>query len=117
MQIPRIINKNRFYSIEEEEFARENRIYLTRLEAKRFVRKICKHFKQDPITLKFHRGRRRSGSGNWETRTIRICHDPSVLLLAHEIAHIFTKSGHTKRGLAMLEKIILYSRKKYYWRR
>ena len=117
MTIPKIINKNRYHSIEREEFSVERITLLTKIEVKRFVRKICQHFKQEPITLKFHRKRKLSGLANWETRTIRLCYDPSVLLVAHELAHIFTKSGHTKRSLAMLEKIVLYSRKKNFWRK
>ena len=118
MQIPRIINKNRFYYTEEKEFPIEHETRLTRTEAKRYVRKICRHFKQDPIALKFHgkRNRTNSGSSDQEARIISVSHKPSVLVVAHELAHIFTESGHTKRGLAMLEKIIVYSRKKNYWR-
>lgn len=118
MRIPKIINKNRFYDIEQKEFAIEHEIRLTKIEAKRYVKKICRHFKQEPITIKFHgkRNGRNSGSADWEGRIIRVSHNPTVLVLAHELAHIFTKSGHTKRGLVMLEKIIVYSRKKNYWK-
>lgn len=85
-------------------------------EAKRFTKKICQHYKAKPITLKFNAKRKGTGSANWETQIVRLPHNPSVGLLAHELTHILTESGHTKKGLIMLEKVILYARKKNYWK-
>ena len=118
MQIPQIINKNRFYRIEQEEFEKEKHICLTQREAKRFTRKICQHFKLPQVALKFHVGRsyRDSGNADWSENIIRVSPNPSVMTLAHELSHIATKSGHTKRSLAIMEKIILYARKRNYWR-
>ena len=115
-EIPQVINKNRFYRFEHKAFWQEWQTELTDQEAKRFTKKVCKHFKHNAITLKFH-GKRESGEAYLGEDKIGIKHNPSVLLLAHEIAHILTDSGHTKRALIMLDKIINYSRKKNYWRK
>lgn len=115
-EVPTVINKNRFYSFEHKAFWAEWQTHLTDIEAKRFTRKIAQHFKHKPITLKFH-GKRKSGVADLGKDRIRIRHNPSVLLLAHEIAHILTDSGHTKRALIMLDKIITYARRKNYWRK
>lgn len=116
MKIPKIINKNRFYTKERQEFAQERWINLTDCEAKRFARKIAKHFKCQSVTLKFNGKRKNSGNADLHDNVIRVGHDPTVMVLAHELAHIITRSGHTKRGLACMEKIILYARGKKFWK-
>jgi hypothetical protein len=116
VRIPKVINKSRFYDIERKEFRQERGTFLTDCEAKRFARKITKHFKSEQVTLKFHGGRNGSGNADWDNNIVRVGHDPSVMVLAHELAHIVTRSGHTKRGLACMERIILFARAKNYWK-
>lgn len=116
MKIPKIINKSRFYLFEHTKYTKERMIYLTRIEAKRFTRKIAKHFKVNVPIIKFHARRNRfSGHGDWEKNVIRVNPNPQVLVLSHELAHIIAKSGHSKKTLAILDKIIQFARKKNYW--
>ena len=118
--MPDFFNQSRFCDAQYLEFGEEEAIILTRIEAKRFVRKSCKHFKMSTIpTLKFHAKKNllQSGLADSEANEILVGTKPSVLTLSHELSHIFTKSGHTKRAWIMLYNIITYARKNQYWKR
>jgi hypothetical protein len=114
MEIPKIINKSRFYRAENKEFSPERCIHYTDRRAKVVMRKLCKHFKVESIPIKFH-GQRKGGLALHKEREIRLPHNPSCLMLCHEIAHILSGDGHSKKCLRQLEQIIVYVRKRKYW--
>lgn len=88
------------------------------------IKKLARHFKLSGLKVKF-RGKRQSGRawGNWMYGYITIAHNPSIGLIAHELAHIWDKQHHqfkkgkryqhgSKGWLRLVGRIIKYVDKK-----
>jgi hypothetical protein len=111
--IPKIINKNRFYRVEHEVYSFEMHLYYTDRMAKKVMRKLCKHWKVEPITIKFNANRLPgSGQANHTLRLIKLPHNPDCHTLCHEIAHIISGEGHSKKCLKLVDDLITYTRKR-----
>jgi hypothetical protein len=96
----------------------ENTPVLTKVEAKRMVRKLCRHHKYIVPAMKFS-----SRSNNHQTARIRIDGSkvwfpsmPNAEVICHELAHINLRGNHTEEWFTNLIEMLRYSKNHNYWR-
>lgn len=108
-----------FYRKERLLFSEQNKIFLSDSLTEKVCRKIARHFKFEVSSIYF-RGRQLSAYSWYNEKRIRFCHNPSFLLVAHELAHLYNfqkyHSGrHDKKLMKTIEKFLLYCEKKNYF--
>jgi len=110
----------KFYDKEREEFPLEAELTVSDKDCVKICKKIARHFKFHLGEIRFYG---RNGYHNCEAYddgSIRFVHNPSILHICHELAHIHNlqKYGnwrHNKKLLRTIKRFVNYCRKKNYW--
>jgi len=109
----------KFYSEERKEFEAQAKTTIADKNVSKFAHKIARHFKVklSHITLRCYSG---SGSASRVYDSIRLSHNPSVLLIIHEIGHIYTRQKlgeqkHNKKLMGFIRRAVHYAEKNQYW--
>lgn len=109
----------KFYGNEKEKFPNQNKTHIPDKNVSKFAQKIARHFKVNlsQITLRCYSG---SGSASRMYNTIRLSHNPTVLLIVHEIGHLYTKQylreqKHNKNLMLFIKRACKYAEKMEYW--
>jgi len=103
-----------FYHNERITFKDAFELKLSDEEAKKFVKKLTRHFKLNCQSIRFY-GNSGSGMCTWRG-DLRLSHNPSVGLVCHEIAHLAHRR-HDKKLMRWIKKLCNYSKKMKYWRK
>ena len=127
------VNREKYQGFRLAFYLKERELYPEAFEtkvddktAKKLVKKLCKHFFHMKSTkypnsppflphIKFY-GKRQSGACSKYNCFIRLCHNPSIGLICHEVTHIKFKR-HSKKMLKFMKKLINYCAKKGYIKR
>jgi len=88
-----------------------------KVDAKKIFKKIKRHFK---INAYVNFSPRMKDGYAFRNGKILIGTHPSLVIIAHELAHVleyqkYGSTGHTKRFKKVMLKIVKYIRKKNYW--
>ena len=112
----------KFYQKERKLFSEESVMKVSDEVAEIIFRKLERHFidsRRYPFRLRFY-GNGGGACGMWG---IRLPHNPTILLICHELAHRIhrlkygsTKRHHTKKLMRIIKRLITYCRKKNYWK-
>jgi len=112
----------KFYRRGREEFKEEyEKIIPTQRDVEKIVNKITRHYKLSPLKVSFNK--RKPNSGTYWIRSKRVDFHRSVVsfgIICHEVAHHYLmeqtgKSGHTKKLMARIRRLVKYCRKKNFW--
>jgi len=107
----------KYYAKERERFKTESELRFTDSDSLKITKKLARHFKFSLSEVRFWGYR--SGLARSLTR-IRLSHSPSLLLIAHELAHIFNKQKygnwrHSKKLTKTVSRFLHYCAKMSYW--
>jgi hypothetical protein len=104
----------RFYQQEQERFKEYADIHVADDDVKNFAYKLLRHFKisaRPTIKIREQRG----AYAHWGYNcAISLPHNPSVLLIVHEVAHYKVKK-HTKKMSTFIARELHYAEKKNYF--
>ena len=112
----------KFYQNERYKFPVAKQVHTSDKGAEIIIEKLRRHYKlrkYRKITIKF-RNSRGGGTCYYCERKIILSHNPSLLLIAHEFAHLLNyekgKSHyHTKQLMISIKRILNYCFKKECW--
>jgi hypothetical protein len=109
----------KFYRLEREKFPEQSEIRIPDRNVSKFTRKLTNHFDIKLDTLKL-RGFNGSGIAYTGENRIGLSHNPTVLLIVHELGHLYTKQKlgehkHNKNLMRFVGQAVRYSSKKKYW--
>jgi hypothetical protein len=119
-------NKSQFYTEERRLWNLEFNIFVSKIQAKRIIRKLAKHYKVPVPETKFN-ARRKPDSGLHQNRKdgipvniIKVSNKPAVAVLCHEFMHSLAiqrgmKGSHTHKYFELMAEIINYAHKRNYW--
>ena len=112
----------KFYDKERKLFPEENVMCVSDEVTEIIFRKLERHFvdsRRYSFGLRFYG----NGGGVCGTWGIRLPHNPSILLICHELAHRIyrlkygsTERHHTKKLIRIIKRLVTYCRKKNYWK-
>ena len=112
----------KFYRRGREEFKEEyDKIIPTQRDVEKIVNKLTRHYKLSPLKVSFNK--RKPNSGTYWIRSKRVDFHRSVVsfgILCHEVGHHMAmeqngKSGHTKKLMVRIRRLVKYCRKKDFW--
>jgi len=112
----------KFYSRGREEFKQEyDKIIPTQRDVEKIVNKLTRHYKLRPLKVSFNK--RKPNTGTYWIRSKRVDFHRSVVsfgILCHEVGHHMAmeqngKSGHTKKLMVRIRRLVKYCRKKDFW--
>lgn len=113
----------KFYEKEREMFSIANVVHLSDRGTRIVISKLSRHYKlrkYPNIIVKFRNNGGDSGTCYYTERKIIFNHQPSLLVVAHEFAHLMNyekgkKHHHTKQLMKSIERILDYCFKKECW--
>jgi hypothetical protein len=108
----------KYYFEEYQRFSVEKQIKIEDHTAELIARKIVRHFKFTLNKVKFY-GNGGGHASYWHD-SVTLPHNPSVVMIAHELAHLHNKEKynngkHNKRLAATVKRFIAYGHKMKYW--
>lgn len=108
----------KYYEKERERFKTESELRFTDSDSLKITKKLARHFKFRVSEIRFWGNRGKGQARN--ISQIRLSHSPSLLLIAHELGHLFNKQKlgnwrHSKRLTKTVSRFLVYCRKKAYW--
>lgn len=88
-------------------------------EALKITNKLARHFKISLGEMRFYGNG--GGCAYYTRSSIRLPHNPSLLLIIEELAHLYNvqkyRNGHhTKKLMKTIGKMVKYAKKKNYWK-
>ena len=112
----------KFYDREMEEFKEAYGIMLpSQGEVVKIVNKLTRHYKMNPMTVKFGKHTPNGGTCWYKSRRISFHREKaSIGIICHEVAHQLLydqtgKSGHTRKLMTRVRRLNNYCRKMGYW--
>lgn len=110
----------KFYSVENQIFAKESAYFFTDKHAEKICRKLAKHFKFTVGKIRFRKLPSCYGRATYDDSSISFMHGPSILTICHELAHLFQyqkigKSYHGKKLLTIIRRFLAYCESKGWW--
>jgi len=109
----------KFYGNEKEKFPNQNKTHIPDKNVSKFAQKIARHFKVSLRAIRL-RGYRGSAIAHCGICEIGLSHNPTVLLIIHEIGHLFTyqklnEAKHNKNLMLFIKRACRYAEKMGYW--
>jgi len=110
----------KFYSIENQVFAKESRYFFTDSHVLKICEKLARHFKFRVGKVRFRKMKFAYGRATYDDNSITFIHGPSILVICHELAHLYQyqrigKSYHGKKLLPIIRKMLAYCESKGWW--
>ena len=109
----------KFYATEREEFQTENNAHFEDTQAELICRKISRHYKIKLRAVTFRNLKCSAGLAHID-HTITFQHEPSLMVICHELAHVYQwsvnrETRHSKKLLRIMRKMLKFAKKKNYW--
>jgi len=109
----------KFYTNEEDLYPEEKNYKLTEWAAEIILYKLARHFKVRLDKVEFYGNN--GGTAYLEIAKIRLDHNPNMLEVCHELAHLYNYQyyrgkRHNKKLMKIIGKMVTYCRKKDYWK-
>jgi len=109
----------KFYRNEKEKFPNQNKTHIPDKNVSKFAQKIARHFKVSLRAIRL-RGYRGSAIAHCGICEIGLSHNPTVLLIIHEIGHLYTwqklnEAKHNKNLMLFIKRACRYAEKMGYW--
>jgi len=112
----------KFYGRGRKEFKEEyEKILPTQRDVVKIVNRLTRHYELSPLKVTFNK--RKPNTGTYWTRSRRVDFHRSVVsfgIICHEVGHHYAmeqtgKSGHTKKLMVRIRRLVKYCRKKNFW--
>lgn len=110
----------KFYTIEKQVFNKETCVFFTDTHALKICKKLARHFKFELEKVRFLKMRRSAGRATLANSSITLMHGPSILVICHELAHLYQyqktgKTYHGKKLLSIIRRMLAYCESKGWW--